>query len=387
MPKRKRENRESEQPTKKTKTDNGEPTIENEENPNTVTVTVKCALKKRCLNDRLFQRIQEDVAEMSKLAVEASRYAHFDLMRKWRNGNFPRRKIDFSHFFKALLEQNRDTLDPEYAEIRGNLPFYNNSHRINLMNHLIKQLKTAFTNNIKMHAYNRLRKFFKTFITVNRRGEAVHFENDVIKNTLKFLFNEETDALPNQTLLELLRNYLGWNGQTLFDVYTDKYYRHVELFYRLQRYNEQHRYKNFRLIPQFAYGSLHIRYDTQAMFEVLRSLKLIKPDAKLKSEQKEINRKIREFNKTIPEKQKHLRKRINNEWSRDYIQNNEHARREMWSFFKFPETDNKLFNFSIQTDGVAVSFSMVKLKIQPKSTEPNGDGNINIQLFFLLSIH
>lgn len=379
MPKRKHENCKSESPVvaaKKTKTEN---TAGEEEEKKNLT-TVKCALKKRCLNEILFQRIQDDVAELSALAVEASRYAHFDLMRKWRDGNFPRNEIDFRQYFLALLRQNRDTLDPEYAALRGNLPFYDNSYRINMMNHLITQYKTAFKNNLKVHAYSRLRKFFKTFIIVNQRGESVPFEYKVIKDTLEFVFYRETNVVPNQTLLELLRNYLGWNGQKLFDIDSNKYYKHVELFYRLQRYNEQHRFKNFKIIPQFSYGSLHIRYDTQAMSELLKHLKLIEPSAELKKQQKEINKEIREFNKKLPKEQKHLEKKIDDKWFRNYIQNNEHARRMMWSFFKLPETVNRKFDFSIQTDGVAVSFSMVKNN--SKSTGLNRDGNINILFFF-----
>lgn len=303
--------------------------------------TVKCALRKRCKNQILFDRINDDVREMSALAVEASRYFHFIQMRNFRDGEFPQEPIDFAHYFYSLLDKNIDNsehraLDPEYRALRPNIPFYNNSFRSNVMTDLVTQYRTVFKNNLKMHAYSRMRKFFKSLV-ITEDDEVVEIEYSDIRNTLNYLFIEESDAQPEQYLLDAMVEHLQWDGRRLFDIDTERYYRHIKLFYMLQRYNEANNFKNFKLIPQYSHGSLHIRYDTQAMFTVLTHLKLFQPE-------------------NVPRKMKKKKNGL-----RDYVQQNDVERKRMWfSHFKIPQTKNKTFGFSLQTDGVAVSFCMHK---------------------------
>lgn len=319
---------------------------------------MKCALKKRCKNQELFDQIQEDVREMSALAVEASRYCHFDLMRHFEQNIFPTQKIDFSFYFRALLTQNPGWLDPAYSQIRGNLRFYSNECRSNIMVDLISQYETAFKNNLKVHGYSRMRKFFKTCVMYDENGEIVPIEDPAIRDTLAFLFNRESDALPDQGLLLVLRLDLHWTGEKLIDIDSAQYFKHVEIFYRLQRFNEINLMKNFMLIPQHHFGSVHIRYDTQAMFYVLDRLKLIEP----------------------PEGEKMTQIQF-----RNYVQQNEEVRKKMWfSFFKTPETRNKKFNFSLQTDGVAVSFSMNN---KNKDTHKWTDDGLTYGIFLFTQIH
>lgn len=336
--------------------------------------TVKCALRKRCKNEEVYNAIQEDVTMISSLAVEASRYIHFMLSAYFSNDIFDintifppsakrvrraqqlqrqvEEKIDFGYYFYALLPKYADQLHPVYREMRGNLPLYDISHRSNLMIDVIKQFKTSIRNNIVVHAWTRIKKFFLHFGYENENGEFVKFKYADIRSTLFYLFYRETDEVPREDLLQSLEQDLQWNrNERLFDIdIGDNYFKHIALFYRLQRFNENNRYKNFKLIPLFHFGSLHIQYDTQAMFALLKKLNLLKPP-------------------DVPEE-----KRKKKNWWRDHIQQNEVEKRKMWlDFFKPPETYKKKFNFSLRTDGVAVSFSMRKPADKTSQWSNNGE--------------
>lgn len=149
--------------------------------------TVKCALYKRCHSDELFAEIQKDVQEMSNLAVETSRYIHFDLMRKFEAGVFPTRPYDFRKYFIHLTRTGHEQLLPEYRELRGELPFYDSSRRLNIINGLEKQYTTVFKNNLKVHGYNRIRTFFVHCIKLLGLSVKPYLTN--ITNTLNYLFN------------------------------------------------------------------------------------------------------------------------------------------------------------------------------------------------------
>lgn len=149
--------------------------------------TVKCALNKRCHSDELFAEIQKDVQEMSNLAVETSRYIHFDLMRKFEAGDFPTRPYDFRKYFIHLTRNGHEQLLPEYRELRGELAFYDSKSRLNIINGLEKQYTTVFKNNLKVHGYNRLRTFFVRCIKLLGLNVKLYRWN--ITNTLDYLFN------------------------------------------------------------------------------------------------------------------------------------------------------------------------------------------------------
>lgn len=53
-----------------------------------------------------------------------------------------------------------------------------------------------------------------------------------------------------------------------------KYHEHLKLFYNLQRYNGENNLNNFAVIPIIRHGRKHIRYDTQALHQLLRSQSL-----------------------------------------------------------------------------------------------------------------
>lgn len=288
----------------------------NTDNENFEIVVVKRALHSVCKNERVFGQIQKDVQEMSSLFVEVSRYIHFSLKKQWKSGNFE--PVRFLSFYYHLMKKKKAkyALDQEYEKLRKTLPLYDSSYRSNLFRASANQYEVIFHNNIWMHAYNRLRKFFK-------------FEPDKKKvyRTLSYLFQAKSEEIPDTGLLQVLKEKLSWNGQKLDQIKNRKlFWSCLPLFYNLQRYNEKNNLKNFALIPILKHGCHHIQYDSFAFYQLLCGIKLYKG--------------------AWPTFQR------DQEWRKH---------------FKLSETVTKKFNYSLQTDGVAVSFSMKKPAMNVKT--------------------
>jgi hypothetical protein len=103
------------------------------------------------------------------LAREASLYIYFDLMTQLTDNCFNKRKIKFDKYFMDLVRivgrktTKRHFATAEYEALRNRfqLDQYNCSFRSNLIQGLAHTYETAFTNNLWMHAYNRVRNFIK----------------------------------------------------------------------------------------------------------------------------------------------------------------------------------------------------------------------------------
>lgn len=287
---------------------------------NSETVVVKRGLHSTCKHEEVYNKIQKDVNEMSSLIVESSINIHFTLMKRWQAGDFS--PVKFLNYYYPLMlkKKSQYILDPDYEKLRGTLPLYDSAYRSNIFVDSANQYEVIFHNNIWMHGYNRLRRYFK-------------FENDKKKvyNTLAFVFNTQGANEPDEALLSRMRIDLKWNGEKLDKLQNKKlFWSSMELFYNLQRYNERNGFKNFSLIPIFSHGLKHIRYDSFAFHGLLCSLGLYRGAWTT-------------FDRDA-------------EWRK---------------YFKFPETDSKKFNYSLQTDGVAVSFSMKKSKTSAPITTTN----------------
>lgn len=87
------------------------------------------------------------------------------------------------------------------------------------------------------HAFSRLQKFFGKFGRPNEQGKFVNLKyNDMRhRHILEYLFYRETKSVPDQELLQLMTVHLRWNGERLLDIDSNRYYKHIEPFYR---YNE-----------------------------------------------------------------------------------------------------------------------------------------------------
>lgn len=199
---------------------------------------------------------------MSALATEAGIYIQYCLKKKWAADQFPTEKIQFLGYFSQLLaksNQAKHPLDVEYMQLRSdhNLrALYDNSFCSNPFIRLALTYETSFINNISENAYKWLFKFCR------------HFENngEIIYKTLHHLFTAESDKVPNERLLSHMRFFLDWNGEKFIDIgYTNGYWKHIELLYKLQYFNHVNGYKNFNLVPTARHGLRHIRIDTTAL--------------------------------------------------------------------------------------------------------------------------
>lgn len=237
--------------------------------------SVKCGLRTRIRSQVLFDGILDDVREMSALAVETSLYIMFKLQRQWERGEFPTSKIKFLPYFYHVLHNNKEKykIDPNYVKVRGSIGYYDGSARTNIFTQLSKVYETNFINNIIVHGYKRLRAY------LYRKGH----DSETVYRTLDKLFNPRSTHDANDACLNDLAE-IGYNGGGFYDLKTN-YFKYIEIFYRLQRSIEDHNInqhlngqRNFKrvftLIPLFHHGLKHIQYDTRALWELAKKLKI-----------------------------------------------------------------------------------------------------------------
>lgn len=295
--------------------------------------TVKATLKKYCSNAAVVQKFQADVAEMSPLFVEASVYINFRLYRDWANGVFPTEPYDFLPFYYDLLHGSlpKYDLDPEYARLRMThlapeyrSRLYDKAYRSNLFAAEARQFATLFHNNLWMHSYRRLRKFFYRFTS----------DTAMVYQTMDFLFTENSTHHPSPFLVENARLYLDYDYEMRFYDITakDKYHKYVEFFYRLLQFNRCNNITTFKLVPILKHGAHHCQYDSLAFHSLLRSLDLYQGSYT-----------------DMP----------NSEWYRYFGKCHELRRPGRISF-----------GFSIKTDGESVSFSMNRYVPKRASESP-----------------
>lgn len=153
------------------------------------TVVVKRGFRSVCKSDDIYNKIQKDVKEMSSLIIESSVYIHFALKKRGRAGDFA--PIKFLHYYYPLIlkKKSQYILDPDYEKLRGSLLLYDSAYRSNIFVDSANQYEVIFHNNIWMHGYNRLRRYFK-------------FEPDKKKvyKTLAYLFNTQDANEPDEEL-------------------------------------------------------------------------------------------------------------------------------------------------------------------------------------------
>ena len=295
--------------------------------------TVKCTLERRCLLRELYEQIQRDVLDISRLSIEASIYIHYSLMRDWSNGIFAT-TLDFTKYFYALretppkpkakrskakigqpLDLDEYQIDAVYKGLRNGIPFPDARYKFNQIQHAITKYTTLFHNNLWMHAYTRVRRYLYHKI----KADASSITRKTVYEFLQKLFIKTKSDISELSedeaqLLLWLKQDLDYDDLGFYDLrIKNKYAKYLRFFYNLQRYNETHELPNFALIPILRHGRHHTTIDTKALSDIL---------ARLKSK----------FNR----------------WS---------------DYFKFEDLERgKKFRGSISTDGVAVSFSMEHAK-------------------------
>lgn len=207
------------------------------------------------------------LGEMSQLIVEAAIYMHFVLYDQWDKNSFSDQPIRFLNFFYALLDGAlpKYKMIDEYAALRGDLKLHDKSFRTNVFTEQAQLFGTTFKNNFVKHAFPRLQRFLRRF----------EKDRGIVRETLLHLFAggaEKKKYLANAHLISKMKEHLHYKDNSLHDIYLC--HKHIELFYRLQSYNEKEGLKNFSLVPIFHHGLHHIAYDSRAFWQLLCRLEL-----------------------------------------------------------------------------------------------------------------
>lgn len=152
---------------RKRKIASDDPNLANIEDNNTETFTIKCGIGQFLREDcdgskRLFNKIQQDVCEMSTFAREVSIYIQYYYMSRYVSNaanefnDLFTTKPKFLQFFYPLKSALKPhllkiyVLDPHYKELRDqcNLQLYDGSYRAHLFGDLAKY-ETMIMNNIR----------------------------------------------------------------------------------------------------------------------------------------------------------------------------------------------------------------------------------------------
>jgi len=128
----------------------------------TESLTVKCGLNKFAKrNHILISKITEDVLEISSLMIESSilfNYYYYKLCQS--ESNLVNQKPSVLDFFYQL--KGTRTLEEEYRQLRPDAnKLYNGRHRSYLIQNATKTFETNIKNNIIVHMYSRVKRYFK----------------------------------------------------------------------------------------------------------------------------------------------------------------------------------------------------------------------------------
>lgn len=297
--------------------------------------SIKAGLFSKCKNEKVFDKIQEDVCMISRWTVEASIYIHFRLNRDFENGIFPKKKIKFSQYFNELkfnhtaATRKRFKVDPEYGFLRKEFKLSDYDSKQNLYVFAQRQYEAAFKTNIKTHAYKHVGKFLSVVQRriLNKNPTNPKEKYDLFcdrRNVLDYTFNGKNLKKCDADLLNQMREF---GFEKPFKLTLSTYFRPLKLLYNIQRYNEANEIKNFNIMPIFKHGRNHVRYDNRGMWELLKSVDLS-------------DKKFEEFDR-------------NTEWAK---------------YFDYKSLERKPglfkthhFDWSIATDGVAVTFKFLRV--------------------------
>lgn len=226
--------------------------------------------RRRCLktiikNEEIWSCIEQDVIEMSNLAIEASILIYYTIYSQLYSGVTNFKTIRFLDYFRQLLDESKEYyLSEQYSLMRSanGLGKYNGTKwRRNIFVHLSKCYGNIFRNNISKHAYNRVSDFLK-----NLNPEAD--QTDIYKN-LSYLFDN------NSKHIKTLNFNFEWNKGHFYNIKNSQM-EFVYDFFRIQQINESNEWENFTLVPIFNAGRNYIKYDVKSFYRMLFELGLVK---------------------------------------------------------------------------------------------------------------
>lgn len=209
---------------------------------------IKRSLRKSCKDDdgKLRQEIERIVIEMTRTLKAGSLNLHVSLYHLFNTGT--RNQIEtefkthvgkndqfFSDYFRGLQMINDEytgyILNPTVKRLC--LEYEISPPKIqgigNVYNYSIKKYHINFMNNICIHAYNRIRKFFYARTRCKKR----------IYDTLHYLFHTTSGKTPDMALINAIKWELQpidfGNGLGYFFGMDSKWYRYVPMFMALQK--------------------------------------------------------------------------------------------------------------------------------------------------------
>jgi len=230
------------------------------------TFSRKCGTRKLIKSTLLYNKIQIDVDAVSALMVETSIYLNFMINK---NPNLLRdneKEPDLLLYFYQLKDNTKKSIskiDAEYQQMRKqfNIPPHEGKYRSYLIQGAAKSLQTCFKNNISVHMYQRLRRFFKT-----RYKEK---SNNEIFQILEHIFENNDEEKP----IEVKEFRTKFEIQELnFKEVENKWWKFIPFMIRLQKHFIAEKVKSFKVVPLFTFGRKHLLYTRDALYEILASL-------------------------------------------------------------------------------------------------------------------
>ncbi len=217
-------------------------------------------------------RIEEDVKEISGLAVEFSHYIHFIVYRQLESAE-DMIDLDFRELIDHLTVKflggkfvPKGNLDPEYKEIRerfGLRKLYDARYRTQLIQKIADQYRTNFTTNLTYHSYTRVRRCLRVLNKNSRNLEAR------LKDSLDFLF--DSSSIVNNSLR--FPEGCAWTRGCLKDSQkASKCLEFLKDFYRMQKEFERRSVKSFVLVPLYKAGRKHLSYDKRAFLGLIGAI-------------------------------------------------------------------------------------------------------------------
>lgn len=228
---------------------------------------IKCSLRSIIRDDVIYNKIQDDVIEMSLLAREASLLLYWDLIQKLETGDDCSSFKASLPYFYMLLDgsKNKYELPTQYNDLRNDfgLKKYDKTLRSNLFVQLSRQYDVIFDNNLWMHGYNRVKKFLRKSYCI--------YDNRVLYRVLKYLFHPSADDAIH---LEADDPVPVWPRGYFSGLKRKSGIKYLHDFYLMWDANAHFNFKNFKLIPVYRSGRLYVNYDQFAFHQMLSSVKL-----------------------------------------------------------------------------------------------------------------
>lgn len=250
--------------------------------------SIKRCFRQFCKDDKVFETVQKNVEEASRLAAEASIYIRHIHHVDFAAGQFPTAIMDVHLFHNQLCQHVRpntilkyDISTTAYGQLRAANGLRNYELKQNIVNHVIAQYKTALVNNLEQHTYGRINKFLKHYQT-NALGlddstpEQKRLLATARYETLKHVSGsaEADETKKDAALWAALRQH-GYDGTSTLRSFRSNYWRFWRLMWNMQRYNQQHEIKNFTLFPIFKQKRHHICYDSKGLQQLLQESGLL----------------------------------------------------------------------------------------------------------------